>query len=202
WRSNWQTSTAAPRRPATKRTRTHTAEPGASSFRRPSRHSGAGRNPLPPRLTAPAQSKWIPACPGMTSGATLPPPPYRSLPTSAMPKSQSSFLHRCLPQVLLLACAALAPAAPAFARPQYDVTYAVRFLPDTGQAAVTIRVAPDDGRITRLDLAMDQDRYTDVEGDGEVTRADGRTLWIPPADGGALRYRYRIDHQRGTSGYD
>lgn len=100
--------------------------------------------------------------------------------------------------LLLLVCAWL----PAHARPQYEVDYTVRFLPDEGEAAVTIEVAPDEGRITRLDFAMDPQRYSAVEGDGEITREGERTLWIPPREGGEFRYRYRIDNRRGSNGFD
>lgn len=100
--------------------------------------------------------------------------------------------------LLFFVCAWL----PAHARPQYDVDYVVQFLPEEGSAAVTIAVAPDEGRITRLDFAMDPARYTAVEGDGEITRDGDRTLWIPPREGGEFRYRYRIDNRRGSDGFD
>ena len=54
----------------------------------------------------------------------------------------------------------------AFAAPSYDVDYTVEFLPAKGEAAVTIALDPGDGRATRLDFAMDAERYLDVAGDG------------------------------------
>jgi predicted metalloprotease with PDZ domain len=84
----------------------------------------------------------------------------------------------------------------------YEVEYTVEFLPHTREAAVTIALSPDDGRATRLDFAMDERRYTKVEGDGEVERRDGRVLWMPPAAGGRLTYRYQVDHQRRGGGFD
>src|SRR6187401_2687936 len=53
------------------------------------------------------------------------------------------------------ACMALLlAAAPADAR-RYDVDYLVRFRPENEAARVTVAIAPDDGRATRLDFAMD-----------------------------------------------
>jgi hypothetical protein len=101
----------------------------------------------------------------------------------------------------LLALLVLLPAL-ASARPQYDLDYHVTFLPEDGVAEVTIRTEPRDGRLVHADFRMDPARYTDVEGDGQITRADGRTLWVPPDQGGEFRYRFRIDHRRGSGGFD
>jgi hypothetical protein len=90
----------------------------------------------------------------------------------------------------------------AFAAPSYDVDYTVEFLPAKGEAAVTIALDPGDGRATRLDFAMDAERYLDVAGDGAVTREENRVIWVPPAKGGELRYRYRIEQERRGGGFD
>lgn len=101
--------------------------------------------------------------------------------------------------MILLAALALSGAATARS---YDVDYTVEFLPASRQAAVTVALAPGDGRATRLDFAMDPDRYTGVEGDGIVEREGDRLVWTPPETGGRLRYRYRINHERRGGGYD
>ncbi|HET6603072.1 MAG TPA: hypothetical protein VFG21_02500 [Xanthomonadaceae bacterium] len=108
--------------------------------------------------------------------------------------------HRSLIHMLLMAAGCAAGAAHG-ARPQYDVDYHVRFLPDRGQAEVTISVAPDEARITLLDFNMPPSRYSDATGDGKVERKGDRVVWTPPVDGGQFRYRHSIDHKRG-SGYD
>lgn len=102
------------------------------------------------------------------------------------------------PAVLIL-LSALSSAASATS---YDVDYTVEFLPAEGEAAITIALDPDDGRATRLDFAMDAERYRMVEGDGEVLREEGRVIWTPPAKGGSLRYRYRVDNERRGGGFD
>ena len=106
-------------------------------------------------------------------------------------------LGACL---LLLALASTALAAP---RPQYDVTYTVQFLPASDQAQVTIALRPDTGRVTQMRLSMPEDRYTQVGGDGSVTRKGSTVTWVP-LDGkpSKLRYRYRVSNQRAGGGYD
>ena len=106
---------------------------------------------------------------------------------------------RLSPTLLLLLFFLPALAA---ARPEYQLDYHVTFLPREGVAEVVIRTEPRDGRLTRADFRMDPARYTDVKGDGAVTHDDGRTLWVPPREGGSFSYRYRIDHRRGNDGYD
>lgn len=104
---------------------------------------------------------------------------------------------------LLLAFAALVATAPAAARTSYDVEYVVEFLPEDGQARVTIALTPGDGAVRQLRLKMPADRYTSVRGDGAVTRDGDHVTWVPPRAGRAtLRYRYRIDNQRRGGGYD
>jgi hypothetical protein len=87
-------------------------------------------------------------------------------------------------------------------RPQYDVDYHVEFVPREGAAAVTIAIEPHDAHVTRVRLRMDPGRYSQVAGDGRVTRAGDRVTWEPPEQGGALHYRYKIDHRRHDGGYD
>ena len=84
----------------------------------------------------------------------------------------------------------------------YRVDYRVRFLPDQGIAAVSIDLRRGSGYLSRLDFRMPASRYSDIEGDGEVLREDGRVVWTPPREGGQLHYRYRIDHERSGGGFD
>ena len=104
---------------------------------------------------------------------------------------------------LLLATLLLLPAWPLqAARPSFALEYRVAFKPEAGEASVVIATAPADGRLLRLTIPLDPKRYREVEGDGTLAR-DGRILtWSPPRKGGTLRYRVRVDHQRGGDGYD
>lgn len=84
----------------------------------------------------------------------------------------------------------------------FDVDYLVEFLPGEGVAAVSITVTRGEGRVIELDFAMDRERYSAVQGDGSLELTNGRTVWQPPRRGGTLKYRYRIDKQRRSGGYD
>lgn len=102
----------------------------------------------------------------------------------------------------LLALALFAASSAALGATSYDVDYTIEFLPKERSAAITIALEPADGRATRLDFAMDPERYTHVTGDGQIERKDGRVVWTPPRKGGELRYRYRINQERKGGGYD
>jgi predicted metalloprotease with PDZ domain len=109
-------------------------------------------------------------------------------------------MTRLAARVALLAFAAAC--APAHAATSYDIDYTVEFLPDSGEAAVTIALDPGDGRATRLDFAMDPEHYRAIEGDGEIERDGKRVTWVPPRKGGDLRYRYKVNQERRGGGYD
>jgi len=102
--------------------------------------------------------------------------------------------------LLLLALVSTAAAAP---RPQYDVIYTVQFLPATDQAQVTIAIRPGTGKVSQMRLSMPEDRYTQVTGDGSITRNGKTVTWLPLAGKPSrLSYRYRVSNQRPGGGYD
>lgn len=104
-------------------------------------------------------------------------------------------------RLLALLCLLAAPLAQA--RTEYEVDYLVRFLPATGEAEVSIRLTPGTGAVRRLRLAMPEERYTRIRGDGEVVREGRYVVWTPPrGEPARLRYRVSIDHQRRDGGYD
>jgi len=116
------------------------------------------------------------------------------MPAAAMP----NLLQRLLLCCLILAAAGSARAADEF----FDIEYRVGFEPARGEARITIDYSPGEGRIRELDFSMPEDRYREVEGDGEIVRSKGRLSWKPPARGGELRYRYTVDKQRRSGGFD
>lgn len=104
---------------------------------------------------------------------------------------------------LLIALSLLPIALPALAEDRhFEIEYRVAFLPDEGVAAVTLDYTPGEGRIRGLDFAMPDERYSGFGGDGAIERKDDRLIWTPPAKGGALRWRYKINKQRRDDGYD
>lgn len=96
-----------------------------------------------------------------------------------------------------------APVAAGTPRTEYGLDYTVRFVPETGLAQVTIKLTPGTGAVRQLALTMPEARYTEVRGDGKLTRKGSTVTWVPPRDApGSLRFNYRVDKQRRNGGYD
>ncbi|RPH51180.1 MAG: hypothetical protein EHM84_05380, partial [Lysobacterales bacterium] len=70
---------------------------------------------------------------------------------------------------------------------RYDAVFTVEFDPAAGVGRASIRITPDTGRVSQLDLRMPAARYTHIAGDGSVSRSGDRVLWRPPKTGGELR---------------
>ena len=104
---------------------------------------------------------------------------------------------------LLLLC--LLPMADAAAdkAPRYRLDYVIGFDPPKGEATVSLTVTPRDGRLQRLRFSIDPDRHRAIDGDGRISRDGDRYTWRPPEQGaGTLRFRYKVDRQRGSGAYD
>lgn len=78
----------------------------------------------------------------------------------------------------------------------YDLRYHARFLPEQGAVAVSIEVEQSSALLKLVDLKAPESTYREVDGDGEISREDGRLRWQVPAKGGTLRYRVSVDHKR------
>lgn len=105
---------------------------------------------------------------------------------------------------VVLVFATRAPAASPRAEDKtYDVAYSVGFLPEEGQAAVTITVEPGTGEVRQLRLRMPPARYPAVTGDGTVVREGDVVVWTPERGRAqALRYRVVIDDRRAGGAFD
>ena len=80
----------------------------------------------------------------------------------------------------------------------YDLSFTAELDPASGTAAVEIAVEQSERLLSRVELVLDLDRYTNFSADGSLEVDDGRVTWQPPAKGGRLRYRHRIEHDRGV----
>jgi predicted metalloprotease with PDZ domain len=101
----------------------------------------------------------------------------------------------------VLAAVALSPALAD--RSSYDVDYTIGFLPDEGQAQVIIAVTPGDGQLREVKFDMPATRYSDLSGDGTITRKGDAVTWRPAGSRiSKLRYRYLVNDKRPGGGYD
>jgi predicted metalloprotease with PDZ domain len=112
----------------------------------------------------------------------------------------SVFLRVYVLLLLLLASDAYA-ASPA--GPSYPLQYTLAFDQDTREAIVGMRLGAHNGVVRRFNLKMPLADYSAIEGAGTIVREGDRLLWTPPAAGGSLSWRHKIDHVRRTGGaYD
>jgi hypothetical protein len=84
----------------------------------------------------------------------------------------------------------------------YELLYTAEFEKGSSIAAVSIGTGRDARRFRQLRFDFDPGRYSDFRGDGELVVDDGELVWRPPRDGGTLRYRVRVPHQRVNGSYD
>ncbi|NNL66753.1 MAG: hypothetical protein HKP30_10950 [Myxococcales bacterium] len=84
----------------------------------------------------------------------------------------------------------------------YDVRYEARVVPTERSAHVEIRVRQGDAALRTLSFRIDPDRHVQWSGDGTVEQNEGTVTWEVPAQGGSLRYVFRIDHLRDGRSYD
>ncbi len=84
----------------------------------------------------------------------------------------------------------------------YAVDYSITpDIPNSG-ALVKLRVFQTRRLLRELHMPFDEKTLSDFGGDGQITIADGRIRWVPPADGGELRWFARINHLRDNDAYD
>lgn len=106
--------------------------------------------------------------------------------------------------ILLLTLGCLGTPALAAQKHRVNLEYQVRFLPDSGQAAVKILLDESAAVISlQFDLGG-KGYYSDFKGTGKLDEQDGKLLWTP-GDGkgkGSLSYRVKIDHPRDNGKFD
>lgn len=84
----------------------------------------------------------------------------------------------------------------------YDLSYVIDLRPDDDGANATIRLGAGAEALREIRLRIDPDRHRNFEGDGEIRQEKNRLVWIPPRNGGELRYFAQISHRRDSKSYD
>jgi hypothetical protein len=111
-------------------------------------------------------------------------------------------------RALAIVAAAWALAAPAHAQeapPQphgYEITFEARIVPSERSAEAKIQLGAGALAVRFIELLIDPKRHIEFHGDGKVVETGSVVRWEPPARGGTLHYRFRIDHLRTSSAYD
>lgn len=125
---------------------------------------------------------------------------------NCLPKTVISPLRACrLPTLalLLLACGPWpVGASSAEAASRYRIDYRVSLDAEAGGARVEMRLRQSGHFLREVDMRTLGGRLTQFEGDGEISRGDDRVTWLPPTDGGTLRWFAELSHRRNGDGYD
>ncbi len=76
--------------------------------------------------------------------------------------------------------------------------------PDISRAGafVELRISQRMGLLRELSMPYDETALSDIDGDGQISLNDGKIRWVPPADGGRLRWFAQINHLRDNDTYD
>jgi len=85
---------------------------------------------------------------------------------------------------------------------KYSVRFDARVVPTERLAKVSIRLSRGADQVRWLRFAIDPVRHFEFRGDGKVEIDGESVLWVPPREGGTLRYSFWIDHLRNSSSYD
>jgi len=83
---------------------------------------------------------------------------------------------------------------------RYDLDYTLTPVPEKQSVDVELRLGQPTGLL--LEMRFDAGAVSDVKGDGEILEEDGKVRWLPPADGGSIRWRASAVNKRSSGGYD
>ena len=107
---------------------------------------------------------------------------------------------------LVLFCGSVAVSTTASAEPVKERIYGADYLitPDISKAGafVELRISQSGGLLRELHMPYDDRALSDIDGDGQISIADGRIRWLPPADGGRLRWFATVNHLRNHDSFD
>lgn len=84
----------------------------------------------------------------------------------------------------------------------YELEYRVTIDPEAKGARVEMVLTQEDDYLREVSMSLRDGRIGSVSGDGDVSISDDGVVWLPPEDGGSLRWFVRIDHLRSDDSYD
>lgn len=93
-------------------------------------------------------------------------------------------------------------ASPTIKERVYGVDYRVKPDISRGGAYVRLKVSQSEKLLRELSMPLNAKMISDIGGDGEISIDDERIRWVPPADGGELRWFATINHRRNRNTYD
>ena len=104
------------------------------------------------------------------------------------------MLSRITALVLLL-CSGLASAA------SYELTWRLSFDAKTHTAIGSLTLGAGSEQLRELNFDFPPARYSEIKANGDLQRKGSRAIWTPPAKGGAIHWRVKIDERRDNGAY-
>ncbi|MCR9260265.1 MAG: hypothetical protein NXH95_11120 [Pseudomonadaceae bacterium] len=121
-----------------------------------------------------------------------------------MPRQQAMGLHSLF-IVLMLGCAPEVQTAGTATGPApallYSADFDATFTAHSEEVTASITIRQKSSQLRSLNFKAPQAAYQLISADGEATRQNNRLIWQVPAEGGTIRYTYRVDSPRGD-GFD
>lgn len=116
----------------------------------------------------------------------------------------------CLMLSIVLACSGGCAAGHSHERVDshervYTTRFHAEFVPQRNTAVASVDIRQSRDFVRSLRFSAPPSRYTVLGADGELDRHSDGFTWRPPAQGGVLRYEFRIDHRHNggkDTGFD
>jgi hypothetical protein len=83
----------------------------------------------------------------------------------------------------------------------YELTWRLSFDAKTHTAQGSLSLGAGSDQLRELDFDFPAARYSDISANGELKRKGARAVWVPPAKGGVIRWRVKIDERRANGAY-
>jgi hypothetical protein len=84
----------------------------------------------------------------------------------------------------------------------YELTYRVDPDPSESEVAVELELRQPRTLLLEVRFRAPGGRFSDFAGDGEIQREGEILSWLPPEQGGKLRWTVSVPHRRNGKGYD
>jgi hypothetical protein len=84
---------------------------------------------------------------------------------------------------------------------EYSVHFTISPDPATSTVRVELRLRQPRGLLRELSFPVDE-KFSDIQGAGQLSTDSGVVRWMPPPAGGSLAWRVSVINERGEDGYD
>lgn len=85
---------------------------------------------------------------------------------------------------------------------EYETHYSARPDPQHGLIEMELELRQPRHLLREVRFRIDNTRFTEFSGDGELSRDQDLLRWSPPAGGGVLRWQSRLSNRRNDNSYD